>query len=227
MLAQIGVAAPDNGVTALHYLYLPRAHRQGLIAARLFTVQLGKDPVQGWGLAGFAHPVALLRGAWMQAVVLLTDHCLHLHVLLDGANRRQEALTIESIAVQLAGRLVGGGDNHHSGLEQHLEQAPENDRVADIVDEQLVETQHANLFGQGPGQGLQGVGGAIELEQTLMHPAHEVVEMLTPGRHLQTTVELVHQPGLAAPHRAPEIDALRGFATLQGFETALQSTGRL
>src|SRR5690606_36095961 len=44
-------------------------------------------------------------------------------------------------------------------------------------------------------------------EQPAVHPLHEVMEVLAAARHLQAAMEDLHQPGLAAADRAPEIDA--------------------
>ncbi|MNN64275.1 hypothetical protein D3C81_1797090 [compost metagenome] len=50
------------------------------------------------------------------------------------------------------------------------------------------------------------------------------MKVLPPGRHPQVLVELVHQPGLATPDRAPEVDALdRPAAFMQRFMALLQS----
>lgn len=48
------------------------------------------------------------------------------------------------------------------------------------------------------------------------------MKVLAPARYAQTLVELVHQPGLAAPDRAPEVEALGGAALLKGLEAGLQ-----
>ena len=47
----------------------------------------------------------------------------HLHMLLDGGNGGHEAFAVEAVGIQLPRRLVGGGDDHHAAVEQHLEQA--------------------------------------------------------------------------------------------------------
>jgi len=110
-------------------------------------------------------------------------------------------------------------------LEHHLEQPPQDNRVADVTDEQLVEAEHADVFAQFPGERLQRIGGPVELEQPFVHPAHEVMEVQTTRRDPQAAVKHIHQPGLAAPHRAPQIDATRRhFRTfvMQRFMTALQ-----
>ncbi|MNC28298.1 hypothetical protein D3C75_764980 [compost metagenome] len=184
--------------------------------------ELAEHLAQLAGLPRLRHPVTLALGAGVQAVVLLAGHRQYLHVPLDGGDGRQETLAVEAVAVELLGRLVGGSDNHHALVEQYLEQAAEDDRVTDVVDEQLVEAQHGYLPGQLPGQRQQRVGGAVELEQALVDPGHEVVEVLAPAGYPQAAVELVHQPGLAAADRAPEVDTLGGAALFDGLETGLQ-----
>jgi len=79
-------------------------------------------------------------------VIGATIHINHMHVLHDGIDGRQKTLAIEAVGVQLLRRLVGGGDDHHVMLEEHLEQASQDDCVADITDEKLVEAEHANLL---------------------------------------------------------------------------------
>ncbi len=48
------------------------------------------------------------------------------------------------------------------------------------------------------------------------------MEVLAPAGYAQAAVELVHQPGLAPPDRAPEVDALGGAALLKGLEASMQ-----
>lgn len=156
-------------------------------------------------------------------MVLVAGYRQYLHVPLDGSDGRQETLAIEAVAVKLLGWLVRGGDDDYALIEQHLEQAAEDDCITDVVDEQFVETQYADLPGQLPGQRQQRVGGTVELEQALVDPGHEVMKVLTPAGCAQAPMELVHQPGLAPPDRAPEVDAVGGAALLDGFEAGLQS----
>ena len=139
----------------------------------------------------------------MQAVILPASHRQHLHMALDCGDSRHEALAVETVAVQLLGWLIGRGDNHHALVEQHLEQPAKNDRIANVVDEQFVEAQHPDLAGELPGQRLQWVGSAVQLKQALVHPRHEMVEMLASAGHGQAAMELVHQPGLATADRPP------------------------
>ncbi|MNI56150.1 hypothetical protein D3C73_1111400 [compost metagenome] len=55
-----------------------------------------------------------------------------------------------------------------------------------------------------------------------MDPCHEMVKVLTPGGNAQAAVEQVHEPGLAAADRPPQVKPLGGTAPLEGFETGLQ-----
>ncbi len=129
------------------------------------------------------HPVTLQRRPRMQAVILPSIDIDHHHVPLDRRNRRQEAFTVETLGIQLLRRLVGGADDDHAFIEhhlEHLEQPPENDRIADVIDEQFVETQHPHLGRQLTGQRPQRIGDPAQLKGTLVYPAHEVMEMLTP-----------------------------------------------
>ena len=163
-------------------------------------------------------------------MVLATVDADHLHMLLDGSNRRGKPLTVKTIGVQLLRRLVGGADQQHALLEHHLQQVAEDDGIANVVDEQLVKTQHPHLGRQFTGQGAQRLRCAGELEQADMHPAHKVMEMLAPRRHPQALVKAVHQPGLAPPHRPPQVHATRrgiGVGVMQGIEAGLQTLGGL
>jgi len=176
------------------------------IAADGALSQLVEHRLQRTAAFPVADPVTLQRSTGPQAVVLAAIHIHHLHMLLDGGNGRQKALAIEAIGIQLTRRLIGCSDDHHALLKHHLEQTAQDDRIANIGHEQLIETQYADLFGQLAGKRLQRICGAVEGEQAHMHPTHEVMEMLPPGRGLQAAMEDIHQPGLATPHRSPEID---------------------
>gem|GEM_PF-3560112 len=142
----------------------------------------------------------------MQAVIGVPVHAQHLHMPNDGIDGRQKTFAIEAIGVQLLRWLVGGGDDYHAVLEEHLEQPTEDDRVADVADEQLVEAQHANFLRKPFRQRLQRISRAIELVQPNMYPAHEVVKVLAARRHGNAGVEDVHQPGLTTADRAPQVD---------------------
>ncbi|MNW15860.1 hypothetical protein D3C71_2145070 [compost metagenome] len=71
----------------------------------------------------------------------------------NGGDGRQEPLAVETIAVELLGWLVGSGNNHHALIEQYLEQAAEDDRITDVVDEQFIKAQHTDLPRQRRRQG--------------------------------------------------------------------------
>lgn len=101
-----------------------------------------------------------------------------LHALLDSLDGRHEALTIEAIGIQLVWRLIGRGDDDHALLEHHLKQAPQDNRIANISHEQLVEAQHPDLLAQRAGQCLQRIGGSVELVEPDMHPSHEMMKVL-------------------------------------------------
>ncbi len=87
-------------------------------------------------------------------------------------------------------------------------------------------SRHADFRRQLPRQRRERVRGAAQLELTPVHPTHEMMKMHAPGRYLEMPVEAIHQPGLAAPHRAPEIDPENGTAPgRNGFVVKRMKTG--
>ena len=172
------------------------------------------------------HPIALNLGTGMQAMILFTLDGNDLHMRLERSDGRQEALAVVALGIELIRRLVGGGHQHHALLHHQAEQAAQQHGIADIADEQLVETEHTHLAPQLLGQQTQRVGIAGQLELPAMHPLHEVMKMLPPRRHTQGVIKAVHQPGLATPDRPPEINAEWPFVTLHGLEALLQRLDR-
>ncbi|MNN30842.1 hypothetical protein D3C81_1445030 [compost metagenome] len=126
--------------------------------------QCGEHLIQRAILPGLCHPVSLRADAGVQPVVFPAVHGDHLHVLLDCSDGGHEPVAVETVGVQLIRRQVRGADHDYALFKHHLKQASENDCVADVIDEQLVETQHAHLLAQLPGQCLERVGGAGQLE---------------------------------------------------------------
>jgi hypothetical protein len=58
---------------------------------------------------------------------------------LQQRDEGQEELPVQPVLVQIVGRPVRGGDHHHAGGEQRLEQPPDDHRVGDVGDLHLVE----------------------------------------------------------------------------------------
>ena len=194
-----------------------------LTADDLPLAQTSEQLTQGLRLL---HPITLHLSAGMQAVILLAVDRHHLHVRRERGDSRKEALAVVALGVELIRWLVGGRHQHHALLHHQTEQAAEQHGIADIADEQLVETQHAHLTPQLLGQQAQRVGIASELKLPAMHPLHEVMKMLPPRRHAQSVEKAVHQPGLATPDRPPEVDAKRPFTSLDSLMTVLQRLDR-
>jgi hypothetical protein len=94
-------------------------------------------------------------------------------------------------------------------LQQGFEQSPEDHRIGDVVDMKFVQTQQPGGTLDAVGQGQQGIALMREPFHLVMHLDHELVEMdaaFAPVR--QAVIEAVHEKGLAAPHSAPDIQAL-------------------
>ena len=71
---------------------------------------------------------------------------------LQHGDARQKVLALQSVLVEVARRAVGGGDHHHTRLEQRLEQPPQDHRIGDVVDLELVEAQQPAIARQVAGQ---------------------------------------------------------------------------
>lgn len=219
LLAQIAEAATQRCRAVTKVGDVPMAQCNGLTADRLALAQAGEQLGQRLRLL---YPIALHFGAGMQAMILLAVHSHHLHMRLERSDGRQETLAVVALGVELIRRLVGRGHQHHTLLHNQAEQATEQHGIADVADEQLVETQHAHFAPQLLGQQTQRIGIAGQLKLATMHPLHEVMKVLPPRRHTQAVVEAVHQPGLAAPDRPPEVYAERAFAAMHSLEATLQ-----
>lgn len=223
LLAQIVETAPERrrALTEGHHAAMGQLH--WFTANDLPLAQAGEQLAQSLRLP---HPITLNLGTRMQAMILLAVHRHHLHMRLERGDRRQKALAVVAIGIELIGRLVGGRYQHHALLHHQAEQAAEQHGITDVADEQLVEAQHTHLAPQLLDQQTQRVGIAGQLELAAMHPLHEMMEMLPPRRYPQSVVEAVHQPGLAAPDRPPEVHAERALAAMHSLMTVLQRLDR-
>ena len=127
---------------------------------RLPGRQRFKDLAQRTGAFGSGDKVALVNRARMQAMILGAIHRNHLHMRLDRGDRRDKAVAIEAIGVQIIRRQVGGADHYHAFVEHHLEQAPENDASAYVVDEQFRRSTAPALRSPAPCHRTQRIGDA-------------------------------------------------------------------
>src|SRR3546814_5217699 len=60
----------------------------------------------------------------------------------------QEMLAVEAVLVEIPGRTVGSGDDHHARIDQPGEQPAHDHRVGGVVDDHLVEGEQLRLLGQ-------------------------------------------------------------------------------
>jgi hypothetical protein len=126
---------------------------------------------------------------------------------LDGG---QEALALKAVLVQLRRWLVGGEHQRHLVFEQGAQQAMQDHGVADVFHIKLVQTQDTGLAGEFLGHAFQGIALVVQAGQLGMDVLHKVMEMkaafLPAGELLEKDI---HEPGLAAAHSTPEIQACR------------------
>ncbi len=138
------------------------------------------------------------------------------HAFLEVRHEGQEQRPVEAALVESVGLDVRGRDDGDAAPEQVVEQATQDHRVGDVGDSELVEAQQGRLVGQLVGHrsdrvvaldgaGLQRLTVGVD---PLVRVGQETVEMDAPLRLRRRLVEEVHQHGLPAPDRAPDVQAL-------------------
>ncbi len=126
----------------------------------------------------------------------------------DQFDRRQETLALQSVLVKVRGRGVRRRDQHRIALEQGAQQIAEDHRIADVADEELVEHEHVRIGSDARRDLVQRIRATGKTAQRHVHVLHETMEMHAPLRcRRQRVVEKIAEKRLAAPDRAPKIDA--------------------
>ena len=186
-------------------------HRASGVAPR----QVGPKLVHpGPRLGAGRREIERLAGHLLQPEIPRRHHLLDVHVPLDQLDEGHEQLAVEAVLVELAGMHVGGRHHDHPGLEQCLEQAPEDHGIGDVRDVHLVEAQEPGIGGDRPRHVRDGVvlNRSARHREALRHVRHEGVEMgAAPAGKGGGLVEQVHQHGLAAADGAVDVKPLRRF----------------
>ena len=98
-------------------------------------------------------------------------------IFLQQGNSGQEALALQAVFVQLAGRNIRRGDQDHLAPEQGVEQPAEQHRIADIRNEKLIETNHPRLGRNFRRHFLQRVLHSLQGRETPVNPLHKGMKM--------------------------------------------------
>ena len=125
---------------------------------------------------------------------------------LEQCDRREEAGTLQTVAVQTARRTVGRADQYHALLQERVEESCQDHRVGDVADVELVQAEHLRISPHPGRDANQRVRLVAKLVQACVHFLHEAMEMLAADGHAGVRAKEIHQPGLAAAHAAPEVD---------------------
>ena len=138
---------------------------------------------------------------------------------LQQRDEGQEQRAVEAAFVEPVRLDIRGRDHDDAMREQGGEEPPEDHRIGDIGDGELVEAEDPRLLGEG----LRATGAigssplhlaGLELlaprMDALVHVGHEGVEMDPAlAAHAERLEEQVHQHRLAAPDRAPDVEPAR------------------
>ncbi|MNE12692.1 hypothetical protein D3C80_1055040 [compost metagenome] len=119
--------------------------------------------------------VRLSQGA--QTIINAGVNVHHIAILVNQVDRRQEARALQTVAIQIVRRNIGGGDQRDATGKQRLQQRRQQHGVGDIGNKELVETQHVGLRLETISDDFQRIFLPLQFGQLFMHPQHEAVEM--------------------------------------------------
>ena len=201
------------------------AAQHGQVRGRLGFAALKVRPQRLEALARI--PVQRLEpdGRAGHAVAAPVLGACRLHYVAAGfqyVDKGREQLPVDAVLVEVVRRAVRGDGHHHLALEQRLEQPPQDHGVGDVGDLKLVKAQQPRLGCDQAGDRRDRIISPVRVEHApsglrvafaplsdqVMDARHEGVKVgaalsgLRAGR-----IEQVHQHGLAATGRPPQIDA--------------------
>ena len=94
-------------------------------------------------------------------VILAAVELENVEPLLDEGDEGQKMFALQPVLVEIVGRVVRGGDDDDAVLEQGLEETAEQHGIGDVLDLELVEAEKADLLGDGPCQGRDGIAARL------------------------------------------------------------------
>lgn len=145
----------------------------------------------------------------------------HLHPAFEQDDGGFEQVVEQGVGQQPRRRIVGGGDERDAPSEEGAHGTRDEHAVADVVDVELVEAQHAGVADRG----IDGVVDRAESMRMRMQGGEEAVEVVPSRGHGHRLEKPVHQPRLAPADRPPQVDARRGGPP--GSEIATEPMQRL
>jgi hypothetical protein len=188
-------------------------------------------PASGEALEGFVEPRArrIIRrdvpdrfaGEFLEPEIGARIEFDDGHALVDHVDEGQEQGPVQPALIEPLRLHIRGGEDDDILGEQGLEQAPEDHRIGDVGDGELVEAQHIGFLRECLRHRFDRVvtldPARLELlaigVDAAVHIGHESVEMGPAlSAHAEAFKEQIHQHGLAAPHRAPDVKPLDRLA---------------
>ncbi len=208
--AQRGEIEPGDALAAATHRDLAAFDLDVAATCLLGTAQLLPAPGQP-GITLRIQRGAVHRRAGQRAhAVVLGAFGIQLDaVLLQQRDGRQEAVALQAVEIEVFHRGIGRRHQGHALGEQALQQPPQQHRITNVGDEELIQHQHAQLVAPLLGNLGQRIALPLMQVQLLVDAAHEAMEM---GAVLlldrQAVIEQVDQEGLAAAYAAPEVQPL-------------------
>ena len=132
-------------------------------------------------------------------------------------DKRHEPMPVQPALVKIVRRPIGGGDNHHTKVEQKRKQTPQNGGIGNVLDLKFVKTQKRGLarnFARHARHRVARLVGPLAYRvNARMGFLHKGVKMHAPlGAHGHFVEKQIHQHRFAAPNPAIQIKSFgRGF----------------
>ena len=153
--------------------------------------------------------LGLLKGS--QPEVLTRVDFVYITVGVNLINGRQKARTLQSIFVQIDRLHIRGRNQRHPALEKGGHHLSEDHGIANIRDEELIETQYVAACGDFIRHLKQWIGLTRMAPQGVVNASHKPVEVHSlPPLGRQRAAKHIHHHGLAATNAAPNIKTSYG-----------------
>ena len=127
-------------------------------------------------------------------------------MLFDGINGRKKARALQTVAIQLIRRNIGGCHQRNTTGKQRLHQTAEQHSVGDVRNKKFVKAQHVRFGLKAVGNDFQRIALPLQGRKLFMDAQHKtmlVLTLFTPAR--QAMEEQIHQPRFSSPDSAPHI----------------------
>ncbi len=215
LAAQVVEGEPGNAARLFRDLHLPAMDRERSRIASRPAGQRLEGGIEGCASGVVRRDVPDGGAAELfQPEIRAGIEAQHRDAPLQLLDKGQEQGAVQATLVEPVGLDVRGRHHRHAPAEQVSEETAQDHRIGDVGDRELIEAQERRLVGKLIGDGADRVVALhlATLERlpvgvdALVGVGEEAVEVHPPLRTRRGLVEQVHEHGLAAADRAPDVE---------------------